>query len=259
MPGAIAYEQLLALDVYQMMLVMARLGVMIMMIPGLSAPYVSTRLRLGLAMAFSVLVLPLVAPLLPPQPETVPRMFLLVAGEITVGVFIGVVLQILMGTLHVAGTIIGFTSGMANAMTFDPVSEQQSALMVGFLANIAILLLFATDLHHLVFQAAVDSYTLFVPGKPLLTEDIMRLSGDVADRGFMMGVQMATPFLLGSLIFQSGLGLMARLMLQMNVFFVALPLHLLLAFTLLTLIIPPVMMVFLTFFRDGLMVFLAPG
>ncbi|KAF0114185.1 MAG: flagellar biosynthetic protein FliR [Rhodospirillaceae bacterium] len=251
-------EHLLALDVYHVMFVMARLGVMIMMIPGLSAPYVSTRLRLGLAMAFSILVLPLLAPFLPPQPETVPQMFLLVAGEVTVGVFVWIVLQMLVGASHLAGTVIGFTSGMANAMTFDPISEQQSAMVVGFLANIAILLLFVTDLHHLVFQAVVNSYTLFAPGQPLLTGDIMRLSSEVVDRSFMMGIQMAAPFLFGSLIFQSGLGLMARLMPQMNVFFVALPLQLLLSLALFGLIIPPVMMVFLTFFRDGLLVFLLP-
>lgn len=253
------FNQDLSLDAYRLMLIVARIGPVVMMFPGLSAPYVSHRIRLSFAMSFSFLMLPVLAPYLPPMPTGAARLVVLVVGEVTVGIFMGVVMQSLMAALHLAGTTIAASSGITNTMVFDPITEQQGAMMVGFFSNIAILAMFATDMHHLIFRAAVDTYGLFQPGQPLLTGDMANLSVAMVNRSLLIGVQLSGPFIVGSLVFQASLGLMARMMPQMNAFFTALPAQLLLGLALLMIATPPMIMVFLQYFRDGLQGFTAPG
>ncbi|MEO5375549.1 MAG: flagellar biosynthetic protein FliR [Alphaproteobacteria bacterium] len=253
------YKDLLALDVYQFLLVATRMAVVVMMMPGVSAPYVSTRIRLSLSLTVSLLILPVVAPFIPPIPRTSSGLFLLIFSEVTVGVFIGLVMQMLMAALNLAGTTISTVSGLSSSTMFDPISEQQSSIIVGIFGNLAVLLIFATNMHHLIFEAVVGSYSLMQPGKTLMVGDFSQVLVTLLDRSFVVGTQLSAPFIVGSTVFQAGLGLMARLMPQMNVFFVGLPLQILLALALLMITIPPVMATFLSMFRDGLIGFLAPG
>ncbi|MFN3076732.1 MAG: flagellar biosynthetic protein FliR [Alphaproteobacteria bacterium] len=252
-------EQILSTDIYRFVLVVARIGSVVMLMPGLGAQYVLPQARLFLGLSLSFLVLPLVTPLLPALPRTTLGLFLTIVSEVTIGVFMGLMLQILLVSIHSAATMISFVSGFANSMVFDPVSEEQSAVIVGFLGNIAVMAIFAAGLHHLVFQAAVDSYTLFRPGHPLLVGDLSQVALKTLDQGFVLGAQMAAPFLVASVVFQVGLGVIARLMPQMNAFFVGLPAQLLLGLALFMVVIPPMTIAFLNFFRDGIAGYVAPG
>lgn len=252
------YKDLLAIDVYSLLLVVTRMGVVVMMIPGVAAPYVSTRIRLGLAFAVSVAILPIVGPYLPPIPKNPSALLVLIVSEVTVGVFIGLVMQALMAALHMAANTISFLSGLSNATLFDPISEQQSGLVVALFGNIAVVMIFATDLHHLIFESIIGSYELIVPGRTLLMGDFSEILVKLFDRGFLIGTQLSAPFIVASTVFQAAMGLMARLMPSMNIFFVSTPLQLLLSLGLLMITIPPIMLTFLTLFRDGMIGFVGP-
>lgn len=251
-------EQILSIDIYRFVLVVARVGSVVMLMPGLGAEYVLPQARLFLALTVSFLVLPMATPMLPPLPSSAVGLFIAVASEATIGIFIGFMLQILLVSVHSAATTISFVSGFANSMVFDPISAEQSAIIVGFLGNIAVMTLFASGLHHLILLAAADSYTLFVPGQPLLFGDFSTVALQTLDRAFLVGVQLAAPFLVASVVFQVGLGIIARLMPQMNAFFVGLPAQLLLGLALFMVAIPPMTIAFLSFFRDGIIGFMAP-
>ena len=103
-------------------------------------------------------------------------LLLILAGEILSGAVLGTAALIMFSAVQVAGTVISFVSAMANALVFDPVSQQQSAIVAGFLTTAATLLLFVTDLHHVLIQALIDSYSLFKPGAPHIMGDISELS-----------------------------------------------------------------------------------
>lgn len=252
------FEDILSLDVYRFLLVLTRLGAVVQMLPGLSAPYVAPQFRLALALAISLVILPVVGPSLPAMPSSGVGLFILIAEEAAVGVFIGLTTQLLMTAVNFAGAIIGFTSGMANALVFDPISEEQGAMVVGLMGNIAVLLIFATGLHGVILTAVVDSYTLIEPGKNIMIGDMSETLIKTLDRSFLIGAQLSAPFILGSLVFQLGLGVMSRLMPQMNVLFVGLPVQLLLSFALFAIVLPPMMAAFLVYFREGIFPFLAP-
>jgi flagellar biosynthesis protein FliR len=252
-------RDLLTTDVYKLLLVFARMGAAIMVFPGLGSSMVLARARLLLAMAISLLLVPTVSPLVPAMPPDPLSLFFLVAGEVTIGMFLGLITQILMSPLDLAGSTIGYAVGITNVFTFDPVTQQQSQLLTGFLNLTAITAVFLTDTHHLMLRALVDSYSLLVPGNPLPVDDFSASLVRVLGESFLMGIKLAAPLLVFSLTFNAALGLLNRLVPQIPVFFVGLPVQIMGGLAILMICLPPMMLWALRYFHEGIGAFLAPG
>lgn len=252
-------ELVASLDVFRFLLVFARIGAALMLMPGFGGSLVPTRVRLLLALGLSVLVEPVVHGSLPHMPDSAADLVVLLIGEVTVGLFLGLLAQAIMSALSLCGTYMGFQAGIANAFIHDPVTEQQSTLLPGFFANVAVVLIFATDTHHLMLRAAANSYVLFTPGAPLPLADFSDSMARMMTRAFLLGLQLAGPIMVFGIVFNAGLGLLSRLMPQLQVYFVAAPIQLMVGLLLVAASLPAVMMWFLRFFEDGLMAFAGGG
>ena len=95
---------------------------------------------------------------------------------------------------------------------------------------LGVTLLFATDSHHLVIAALNDSYAIFSPGELMPSGDVAALATRAFAAAFKIGMQLSAPFLVFGLVFNIGLGVLARLMPQMQVYFVGVPLSILAGF-----------------------------
>ncbi|HLN24554.1 MAG TPA: flagellar biosynthetic protein FliR [Patescibacteria group bacterium] len=252
-------NELLSTDIFKLMLVFSRLGMAMMLIPGIGGTLIPARARMLLAVVISFLLLPVLGPQLPGMPQDLSRMFLLLLGEVTVGLFFGVLTQILMSSLDLAGNFIGYSAGLTNAFVFDPVSESQSQLITGFLNTAAISLVFVTNTHHLMLRALVDTYGVFTPGQPLPFEDMSVMLVSTAGKSFTVGIQLASPLVVFSLVFNTGLGMLNRLVPQMQVFFVGMPLQIMVGLGILMVSLPAIMFWFMRHLTEGIGVFLAPG
>jgi len=215
--------ELFQTDIFALFLVFSRIGAALMLLPGYGEPYVNPRFRLMLAIAISLVITPLALPYLPPMPGNFIHLLLLLLGEIIIGLFIGAVARFLLSTLQVAGMVIAYQAGLANAFIKDPVSQSQGALFGAFLTITGLLMIFTTDLHYMFIHALVDSYTLFTPGASLPFGEFSEVVSRVVSDSFSMSIRIAAPFLVMGLIFYLGLGLLGRLMPQVQVFFIILP------------------------------------
>ena len=112
-------------------------------------------------------------------------------------------------------------------------------------------------MHYLVIGALNDSYTIFRPGELPLIGDVAQHFTQVIATAFRIGVQLAAPFLVFGLLFNLGLGVLSRLMPQMQVFFIGLPLSILLGLLLLLLVIGAMMGTFVDYLQ-GVLAALAP-
>jgi flagellar biosynthetic protein FliR len=249
-------SEYLSTNIYQFMLVFIRLSAALMAMPGLGGVLVQARARLWVGMSLAFVVLPVVSQVIPPLPDHPADLFLLILGEIVIGVFMGTVTQALLASVDMAGTFVGFQTGLTNAFSFDAISQQQSQLLTGFLNTVALTVLFASDMHHQILRAVVESYDLFHPGQPLMLEDFSTTLAHMATHSFEMGMRMAAPVLVFGLVFQSGMGLLSRLVPQMQIYFVALPVQLLLGLWMLMVALPFMMVLFLQDFAEGLGPFL---
>ena len=249
-------EEFLKLNIFVFILIFARMGTVLMFIPGLGSKRLFARSRLFLALAISFLLTPVLTGHLPTLPETPIELGFLIAGEILAGGFLGIVVRAMFAATQTAGVVIAFVSAMANTMVYDPVVEQQSAVVAGFLGTVANLLLFVTNMHHLLIEAMVESYNLFQPGIMFNFADMLHLfARQIADT-FKLGVQLASPFLVVSLAYYIGLGVLTRFSPQIPIFFVAMPLQIVISIVVLSLTIGGIMVVFLSHVQDSLQPFI---
>lgn len=252
-------REMLDANLFQWMLAFARLGSAVMFLPGFNSTLVSARVRLLFALVTSFLILPVISAKIPPSPASPIGLVLLLGGEIAFGIFIGLVVQTMVSALDVAGNAIGYATGLTNMFTFDPITEQQSALMTGFLNLVAMTLIFTSNCHHLMLHAIVDSYGIYAPGTPLPTDDLSQILVRTLDGAATMGLRLAAPFLVFSVTFNTGLALINRLVPQIQVFLVGLPMQILGGLTILMITLPAIMLLFINTLSDGLGSFLTFG
>lgn len=243
--------EFLTLNIFAFFLIFARIGTIVMLLPGFSATFVSVRVRLVVGLAISFLMTPVLAGNLPGLPPTMLGLSLMLMAEIVIGALIGTIGRVLTGALQTAGTLVALFSSMANALIRDPISEQQSSMVANFFGNVGVLLIFITDMHHLMLQAMVDSYTLFAPGGPLPVGDFAQVLARRVTDSFALGVQLASPFIVVALTYYLGLGILGRLMPALPVFFVGLPIQIALMISVMILTMASIMMAFLEGFREG--------
>jgi len=229
-------------------LTFARAGAMIMLLPAIGEVGVPPRVRLAFALAVSAALAPAVAHNYPlAEPNTL-ALGAAIAREITAGVLIGAMARLIMSALHVAGTIIGVQTGLAFAQTFDPGQGAQGAILGTFLTLIGTVLVFQTGLHHLAIDAIRGSYVLLPPDAAFPAGDMAELAVATVSSAFALGLQLSAPFIVFGLVVYATLGVLARLMPQLQVFFLAIPANILLGFFLLMMVIGVMMTVFLDYF-----------
>jgi flagellar biosynthesis protein FliR len=250
--------EFLNLNIYTYLLVFARVGSAISILPGFSSAWVPVRMRLVIAVGVCFVITPPLAQYLPPLAATPIELGLMVMSEMIVGFYIGAIGAILIACLQSAGSFIALFSSLANAMVRDPIADQQSSLIAGFLSLLGLVLVIVTDTHHLMLRALADSYGLFEPGKMLVGGDAVHLIARKVGDSFNLALRMAAPLMVTSLTYYLGLGLLGRLMPMLPIFFIGLPLQLLMQIVTLMLALPAIMMVFMRFFQDGFIMFLAP-
>ena len=245
-------QDLLTLNIFQYLLVFSRFSVVFLLFPGISAAYVPVRLRLVVALTVTLVALPLVKDMLPAQPANAADMVWLIVEEFLIGGFLGALVQIVMSTLQLAGEVIAQASGLTNALVDDPVTQEQSAIVIGLLDLVAVVMIFVTGAHHLLLTAAVDSYNLLGAGRPLLTGDMLTMVSTLINQSFGMGIRLAAPFLVFQLVFQVTSGILSRLSPQLNVYFVAMPAQIALGLSILMITLPTIMLVFMRFLDSSI-------
>lgn len=238
---------------YLYLLIFARVGTMLMLIPALGEQVIPARLRLGFALAFALVLYPMLTPGLPAMPADLMQIIVLLIHELAVGLIIGVLARIIVMSTQVAGSIIAFQMGLSVAQSADPTNGGiQGAIIGSFLSFLGITLIFATDLHHVALAAIHDSYMIFSPTTPLMFDDAAQLAIEVVAGAFVIGVQMAAPFIVFGLVFYLGIGILGRLMPQLQVFFIAMPATISVGLVLLAILLTMMMGWYLMHFENGM-------
>ncbi len=218
----------LPVEVYDASLVFARVGALVMLMPGIGETAVPVRARLAFAFLLALVLYPVVRAGLPQVPATVDGMFGQLIIELLIGLGLGAILRFFLAAMITTGEVVSLQTTLAFAQTTNPTQAQPAATLGSFLTVLALALVFSTDLHQLFIGAVAKSYTLFTPGKTPPIGDFANLAVRMVGDTFALGVQLAAPVLIFSLIFNVASGLVGRVMPQFQVFFIATPLNLML-------------------------------
>lgn len=239
------------------LLLFSRIGAMVMLLPAFGDVNVPMRVRLMMSLTLSFVFFPMATGFYGEVSGNLNVLLPLIGGEVIVGLLIGGTARLLMSALQVAGTAMSFQMGLSYAQSFDPSQGVQGAILGSFLSVVAATLILVTDLHHLFLAAIRDSFVMFKPGTLPPLADFAQLAVDTVANSFKVGVQLTAPFLVFGLVFYLGIGILSRLMPQVQIFFVAMPANILLGLTLLMLLLGAVMMWYLDYFTTSMQVYLS--
>jgi flagellar biosynthetic protein FliR len=229
-----------------------------MLIPGLGESFIPPRIRLAFALSLALMMFPLVYQAAPHLPSDAAGVALAVIREMLIGLMIGGVLRLFMTSLASAGEITSLATTLSFAQTANPMQAQPSTTLGTFLGLIGIVLIFTTNLHHLFIAAIVQSYDLFPFTRSLTVADAGQLAVQTVSKGFALGLQLAAPVVVFSLIFNIATGVVGRVMPQFQVFFVATPLILLLGLSIFALSLGVIGMVWVDRYREVIGIFAKP-
>jgi flagellar biosynthetic protein FliR len=239
-----------AQQVYAAGLVFARLGAIVMLLPGVGETFIPPRIRLSFALALALMLFPLLVSKVPALPTAPADMTLVVIKEVLIGVMIGAILRLFMTSLATAGEIVSISTTLSFAQTANPMQASPSTTLGTFLGIIGMVLIFATDLDHMFVAAIVKSFDLFPFGRGVPVTDAAQLAVRTVGDSFALGVQLAAPVIVFSLIFNVAAGLVGRVMPQFQVFFAATPLIVLLGLSVFALSLGTIGIVWVDRYRE---------
>jgi flagellar biosynthetic protein FliR len=216
-------------------LVFARIGAMVMTMPGLGDQGAPMQARLAFAVLMCLVVTPAVYPLLPVIPSDLGDLAGDVVREVLIGLAIGAILRTFLATMAIAGEVVSIQTTLSFAQTANPTTSQQNTTLATFLTLLATVLIMATDLHQLFIGALVRSYSLFPFAHPPPVRDFGLLAIRTLGDAFALAIQLTAPILIFSLIFNIATGLVGRAMPHFQIFFAASPLNVLMGLSLLAL------------------------
>lgn len=219
LPGVLASAPAVA---FAWALVLCRVSATVMLLPGLGEADPPPMVRAGLALALSFLLLPVVSPLVRDGPVGMGAMGM-VASELLAGAMLGWLARLPALALSMAGAVASTMMGLSSVVQPDASLGGQSSALARGMGLMAPVLILSTGLYALPLSALAGSYQVLPPGTLMPAGALAESVQQAVSASLLLSVQLAAPFLLSGLLLQAGLGLLARLVPQLQVFTAAIP------------------------------------
>jgi flagellar biosynthetic protein FliR len=208
---------------FAFVLLLARVSAAIVLLPGLGETAAPATLRIGLALCVTLLLLPSVAPLVPATPEAGIRAAGMVMAEIITGLWFGWLARLLALALPMAAQFIAYLLGISSVLQPDAELGPQSTALAKLFEVAAPLLILVSGLYTLPLAALAGLYRLLPPGSLLPAADSAELAVGAVAQAFGLALRLASPFVLAGIVWQVTMGLVARLVPRMQIYFAAMP------------------------------------
>ncbi len=214
-----------------------RFGALFLAAPVFGARSVPLRIRITLTLVVTLLVQPTLSSLEPIDPFSLSGM-LMVLQQLLIGILIGLTLQILFGSLVMAGQIIATTMGLGFASSVDPQNGVQVTMLGQLYLLVATLVFLVVDGHLLMIKVLADSFVAIPVSTELLPAQVLMDFVAFSAQLFQFAVLVSLPIMSGVLLVNVGFGVMARAAPQLNLFAVGFPTTILSGFVLMFLCLP---------------------
>jgi flagellar biosynthetic protein FliR len=205
------------------MLVIARVGSAMLTGPGFGENDIAPPIRLGLSILFGILVYPAVESHLPDIPASFGELARLLGLEIVVGAWMGLITRMMVTALQMAGAVLSLTVGLSSVLQIDPGTGTQMSGMERMMSMAAIALFFASNLYLYPLDAIIGSYDIIRPGIGFESGDMLQLVVRAASASFSLAIRLSAPFIILSIAWQASIGLLSRLVPNIQVQIVSAP------------------------------------
>jgi flagellar biosynthetic protein FliR len=205
------------------MLVLARIGAAMAVLPALGETAPPAMVRIGLALSIAILLLPTVEPAIPPVPEASLQAAGMIASEVVTGLWFGWLARMVALTLPTAAQFIAYLLGLSSVLQPDAELGAQSTVLASLTNIAAPLILLVSGLYALPLEALAGLYRLIPPGTPMPTADTTDAVVKAATQALLLAMRLASPFVVASIVWHVTIGLIGRLVPRMQIYFVSMP------------------------------------
>jgi len=239
--------------VFHAVLILARIGAVVMLMPGLGEQDVPANLRLGLGLALVMVLHPVLAPSLPPAPDGVGELLRLMLIEIIIGIWYGSLARLVTLAMSMAGQLFALLIGLSQVLVPDPATGGQNAITGRFFTLMSVVLFLTTGLYALPLRALAESYAVMPVGEGFLAGPGAEALAVAVGQSLMLALQLTAPFFLLSVVLNVAFGLMARIAPQVQIYFLVVPGQLVIGMLLLGLLLPSMLGLYASIARDAFM------
>lgn len=205
-------------------LAFCRMGGCMMTLPGFGSARIPPQIRLFVAIALSMAVLPVLWDVIYPKASEPSATYIgLILTETLIGVVYGMIARLYTLGMQFAGAILTMSIGFTGPGGHDVLEDSSENQLTSLLTFSGLLLLFLMDFHHIVFRALIDSYTATPVGAVIDSQKILITLTDTLRASTMIMLRLASPFLIYGLMFNVAIGLVNKLAPQIPVFFISTP------------------------------------
>ncbi|MHA1559012.1 MAG: flagellar biosynthetic protein FliR [Alphaproteobacteria bacterium] len=238
-------------DFYSFFLIFGRVMAIFITFPVLSQATIPFRIRVAIGLAFSFFLVSLLPNSLPsPKAAIFSDICISFLCDVGIGLFLGLTARIIFSILDITGHIISFQLNLSNALLFNPSMELNAPIPAVFLLIAGGVIFFTTNAHHWVFRVLIDSYTIFPVGKLPNIEDMGYSLLSLLSRSFSLSLRFAFPFIIMGTILNASFGVLNKLMPQLMVFFLTMPLTIMINLLIFFALVPIILNVWIKLF-DG--------
>jgi flagellar biosynthetic protein FliR len=225
-------------DLMRFVLVLVRVGGVMVFLPVLGNRTTPVYAKIGFVVALSVVLFPVVRPDLPAVEWRPVPLLMVCLAEMLLGMLAGMTASIIFSSVRISGEMVGRQTGMALAVSADPLGGVRVTVVGNFCHAVAILTFLSINGHHHMLQALHESFRLWPLGTFLSADLALRASVASAVHCFRIAFQLAAPLLVVTFVLSLVMALMARLAKEMNVMIFGFALRLLVGLLGLTLFTP---------------------
>ena len=204
-------------------LVLARVGATMTLMPGLGETTAPAIVRVGVAFCITVLLVPILQPLMPPVPQSGLSLALMVAGEVVTGLWFGWLTRMIALALPIAASFIAYLLGLSTVLQPDPELGAQSTALAKLFDMASPVLILGTTLYTLPLRALVGLFQLIPPGQMLPPADTLQVVVVALGTTFTLALKLASPFVVAAVAWHVAMGQIARVMARVQIYFVSMP------------------------------------
>ncbi len=213
--------------VVMLVLALGRVGGLFIMGPIFASRTAPVRVRAALVFFLTLAMLPLIGsePPVLAADAGVAVMLGMLGFEVMVGFAIGLVAQLTFGAVQMAGQLAGIQMGIGLSNLIDPQTQEHITSLAQWQNLLALLIFLSVDGHHVLIRAVADSFTVLPLGGGLPAPAGFGMVLDLAGGLFVIALKIAAPVLVLLLLVNAAMGVLAKLIPQLNVFIVGFPLN----------------------------------
>lgn len=219
LPIGLAIPQVVAF-----ILVVARLSGLFLLAPVFSSQMIPGKIKIMVLLGLAATLTPIVQP----DPASIPidgmPLLLAIVTESLIGLALGFSVSLVFSAVQVGASLIDTSIGFSMASLIDPLNNTQAAVLGSFYSMVATLSFLAVNGHYWMLAGFTRSFDVVPLGVAPDFDAMLGNSFELFSQLFAMAFQIAAPVLITLLLADVVLGIIARVVPQMNVFFVGIPL-----------------------------------